>query len=617
MKKGKLTELVMTALLVGSTAFFTPNAEAAVQVNPIQGMRADFIKGADVSMLPELEMLGGKFYEDGVQKDCIEILKDHGVNWVRVRIWNNPQNVGGGNTDEARAIQIVTRAHALGMKALIDFHYSDWWVDPGKQNPPAAWQHDNAQQLARDVYDYTNKVLKDFKAQGQTPDMVQVGNEINNGMLWPEGKLTSPQSYKNVASFLAAGLKAVHDNDPEHQIKTMIHLANGGDNGLYRNFFDQLITDNRVNDFDIIGLSFYPFWHGTMEQLSYNLNDISERYKKNVIVVETAFGYTNENFDSQKNCYGPNEERLGGYKSTPQGQATGLHDIMQQVVSVPNQRGMGMFYWEPDWIAVPGAGWKTNEGNEWDNLTLFDDGGNALDSMDVFKLVSDPNGVMVSPVISSVTPVAIEGGLNQAVELPRTVDVVYSNDSIKAMPVVWESANPSYAEPGSYTVSGTVQGTDEHAVAAIKIIQKTNLVKNGGFESGSLSGWTISGISAAVNTVSTAGDVCGKAAMHYWLDKAFDFQAAQSFTGLKDGKYTLSCWTQGSGGEASYQLMVKDYGGSTLTADIKDIGWNQWHQTVIRDVEVKGGKATIAIDMKANAGNWGSIDDVEFFLQEE
>ena len=178
-----------------------------------------------------------------------------------------------------------------------------------------------------------NMVLGDFKAAGALPEMVQVGNEITNGMIWPLGKLPPAVNGKTLASFVASGLKAVHDTDAG--IKTMIHIDKGGDNAASRAFYDQLINTNGVKDFDIIGLSYYPFWHGTMQQMQANINDLAARYGKDVVIVETAFGYTNENFDDTKNPYDAQAERVGGFRSTVQGQATGLRTVMQSLANVP------------------------------------------------------------------------------------------------------------------------------------------------------------------------------------------------------------------------------------------------------------------------------------------
>lgn len=618
MKKKTLKSLVLAALAAGTFAL-APSADAAVQVNPIPNLPANFIKGADVSMLPELEKLGAKFYDvDGKEMDELQIMKNHGVGWIRLRIWNDPKSGpgGGGNTDEARAIEMTKRAHALGLKVLIDFHYSDFWADPGKQVTPKAWEKDDEDQLVKDVYDYTAKVVKDFQNEGCEPEMIQIGNEVKNGMLWPIGKLPSTDGDKAFSRLLGAGLKAVRDNDADRSIKLMVHLPDGGDNALYRSFFDSM-KKNGVTDFDVIGLSYYPFWHGTLDALQQNLDDISKRYDKDVIVVETAFGYTNENFDKMKNCYDEKTERIGGFRSTVQGQASGLRAVMDRLAKVPNGRGTGMFYWEPDWYAVPGAGWKTGEGDEWDNLAMFDKNGKALESWDVYKDVSDQSLPTVQPTFKSVDDVTAEGGAGAPIQLPETVRVTFSDDHAENLPIQWKNAAPTFAKVGTYDVKGTVavNGKDVPVKGKVTVVKKVNLVKNPDFENVNLDGWTITGDTGAVSAVSKAGDALGQGAMHYWSDKAFAFTASQTFTGLKDGKYTVAVSTQGGGGQESYELFAES-NGKRLTAPITDTKWNEWHTVTIKDVEVKGGKATIGVTMKAAPGLWGSLDNFEFYRQE-
>lgn len=623
MKNNKLKKVILSAITATMISCSLPFAAlAAVQVNPIENLSTDFIKGADVSIMPELERNGTKFYDNGIEQDGLTILKNHGVNWIRVRIWNNPyvvgpEGVGGGNTDEAKAIEMAKRAKALGMKVLVDFHYSDFWVDPGQQKKPDAWKNDSGDKLVDDVYAYTAKVMQDFNAQGVTPDMVQVGNELNNGMLWPEAQLTedNPNGYKFLAKLLNAGLQAVHDNDKDNKVKTMIHLA-GVDVNLYHTFFDNLIVKNKVNDFDIIGMSFYPFWHGTMDDLKNTMNDVSAKYNKDVIAVETAFGYTLEDADFEKNNFGTNEEKVGGYKATVQGQATGLRDVMATVASVNDNRGLGIFYWAPDWVINEKVGWKSNGGgNGWDNLTLFDTKGNALESMDTFNLVSDPNNQYIEPQVTAINTVDVKDvSLYSNVDLPQTVGVVYSNDAVKNMSVKWDVAKPIFAKPGNYTISGTVEGLAQKAIANIEVKNKMNLVLNGNFENETLNGWDIVGDSSAINLAWNQGDVRDKCAMHYWNNKPFNVIIKQKLKGLSDGKYTLSCWTQGNGLASKYQLFVKQ-NGVEMTTDIKDDGWNRWHQTSIKNIEVKNGEVEIGFILNGRPDTWGSIDDIEFYVQ--
>lgn len=623
MKNNKLKKVILSAITATMISCSLPfTALAAVQVNPIENLSTDFIKGADVSIMPELERNGTKFYDNGIEQDGLTILKNHGVNWIRVRIWNNPyvvgpEGVGGGNTDEAKAIEMAKRAKALGMKVLVDFHYSDFWVDPGQQKKPDAWKNDSGDKLVDDVYAYTAKVMQDFNAQGVTPDMVQVGNELNNGMLWPEAQLTedNPNGYKFLAKLLNAGLQAVHDNDKDNKVKTMIHLA-GVDVNLYHTFFDNLIVKNKVNDFDIIGMSFYPFWHGTMDDLKNTMNDVSAKYNKDVIAVETAFGYTLEDADFEKNNFGTNEEKVGGYKATVQGQATGLRDVMATVASVNDNRGLGIFYWAPDWVINEKVGWKSNGGgNGWDNLTLFDTKGNALESMDTFNLVSDPNNQYIELQVTAINTVDVKDvSLYSNVDLPQTVGVVYSNDAVKNMSVKWDVAKPIFAKPGNYTISGTVEGLAQKAIANIEVKNKMNLVLNGNFENETLNGWDIVGDSSAINLAWNQGDVRDKCAMHYWNNKPFNVIIKQKLKGLSDGKYTLSCWTQGNGLASKYQLFVKQ-NGVEMTTDIKDDGWNRWHQTSIKNIEVKNGEVEIGFILNGRPDTWGSIDDIEFYVQ--
>ena len=623
MKNNKLKKVILSAITATMISCSLPfTALAAVQVNPIENLSTDFIKGADVSIMPELERNGTKFYDNGIEQDGLTILKNHGVNWIRVRIWNNPyvvgpEGVGGGYTDEAKAIEMAKRAKALGMKVLVDFHYSDFWVDPGQQKKPDAWKNDSGDKLVDDVYAYTAKVMQDFNVQGVTPDMVQVGNELNNGMLWPEAQLTedNPNGYKFLAKLLNAGLQAVHDNDKDNKVKTMIHLA-GVDVNLYHTFFDNLIVKNKVNDFDIIGMSFYPFWHGTMDDLKNTMNDVSAKYNKDVIAVETAFGYTLEDADFEKNNFGTNEEKVGGYKATVQGQATGLRDVMATVASVNDNRGLGIFYWAPDWVINEKVGWKSNGGgNGWDNLTLFDTKGNALESMDTFNLVSDPNNQYIEPQVTAINTVDVKDvSLYSNVDLPQTVGVVYSNDAVKNMSVKWDVAKPIFAKPGNYTISGTVEGLAQKAIANIEVKNKMNLVLNGNFENETLNGWDIVGDSSAINLAWNQGDVRDKCAMHYWNNKPFNVIIKQKLKGLSDGKYTLSCWTQGNGLASKYQLFVKQ-NGVEMTTDIKDDGWNRWHQTSIKNIEVKNGEVEIGFILNGRPDTWGSIDDIEFYVQ--
>ena len=244
----------------------------------------DKMLGADISFLPQLEDRGMKFSDNGVTKDAVQILKENGLNYIRLRLFVNPENDSGyspkkGFCDLNHTIAMAKRVKAAGMKFLLDFHYSDTWADPQKQFKPAAWKGQNFSQLKQTVFTYSKNVIQALKNAGVAPGMVQIGNEINHGMIWPEGHINNMDS---LAQLVYAGIQGVKAADPS--IAVILHIALGGQNDEARFFLDNMIM--RGVPFDVIGLSYYPRWHNTLEDLRYNLNDLAKRYDKDLIVVE-------------------------------------------------------------------------------------------------------------------------------------------------------------------------------------------------------------------------------------------------------------------------------------------------------------------------------------------
>ena len=375
-----------------------------------------FIKGMDISTLIELENCGAKYYDYGKEGDLFDILKSYGTNAVRIRLWNNPYDAqgrpyGAGTNDTSTMLKLARRAKAHGMDILLDLHYSDFWADPGKQFKPKAWENMDVSQLEQAVYNYTTEVMDICKENGCLPDMVQTGNELSNGMLWPDGQIFDDKTaaslgrtpeYDNLACFTSAGIRAAKTAVPG--IKTMIHLDNGGNNEIYPPRFDNYIK--RGEDFDIIGLSYYPFWHGTLDDLSANMADIAKRYGKELIVAEVSMGFTMEDYkdyekldDKERKGMATRQELVDKieYPMTKEGQAGFMKDLLDRICKVPGGLGAGFFYWEPGWIPVQGSGWATKEsleyikdpgpcGNEWANQALFDYNGNVLPAL---KLIRD------------------------------------------------------------------------------------------------------------------------------------------------------------------------------------------------------------------------------------
>ncbi|MFD5115048.1 glycosyl hydrolase 53 family protein [Streptomyces sp. NPDC058391] len=323
------------------------------------------VRGGDLSTLAKNEAFGATYRTaGGVRQDPLRILRGAGMNYARLKVWVNPAD---GYNDKKHVLAVAKRAKAAGMKLLVDFHYSDGWADPGKQNKPAAWATHSYNRLRTDVYDHTFDVLNALKAQGTTADMVQIGNEINGGMLWPDG---STDDWTRLAGLLTSGARAAKAVSPSTQVA--LHLAEGGDNAGTRWWFDQAVAHQVP--FDVIALSYYGYWHGPLSDLQTNLDDVSARYDKPVLVAETAYAHTLANDDFLENNVATADQLVPGYPATPAGQAANLRDVMNVVKAVPAGRGLGIVYWEPAWTAVDGSGWDPQDpssGNAWENQALF------------------------------------------------------------------------------------------------------------------------------------------------------------------------------------------------------------------------------------------------------
>jgi arabinogalactan endo-1,4-beta-galactosidase len=340
------------------------------------------ILGADISSLNKSEDFGGVYRtEHGRKRDPLRILGRHGMNWARLRVWLDPAD---GYHDKDELLDMARRIKRSGMDLLVDLHYSDTWADPGHQDKPTAWQDLPFDQLVQAVYDHTYDICRSLKRQHTLPDMIQLGNELNSGMLWPDGHTWNPPNWDNLAQLLSAGYDAVKTCSP--RTKVMLHLANGGDNGLYRWWFDNITS--RGVQFDVIGFSYYSYWHGSLADLQFNLNDISAHYDKDVVVVETAYPFVLADDDGWPNIIGDPGQLTAGYPATPEGQAAMLRDVISIVRAVPDGRGLGIFYWDATWTGVPGNGWDPTDptsGNAWENQALFGFDDRALPAMSEFE----------------------------------------------------------------------------------------------------------------------------------------------------------------------------------------------------------------------------------------
>lgn len=349
---------------------------------------AVWIKGVDVSSLKKSEDLGGVYKTtDNVPGDALAILKANGVNTIRLRVWVNPAD--GYNT-HATTLAMAARAKALGLGVLVDFHYSDVWADPGHQTKPAAWTAYSNAQLRAAVYNTTHSLCSALVAQGTPPEYVQVGNEINDGMLWTYGKVSNGtgSSFVNLSALLKEGINAVRAASPKTAI--VLHIAEGGNWTIVKWWFDNILVRSTAPSggwtWDYTGVSYYPYWHGTLSEFQTTVNNAAATYGKPVVVCETAYPFTLGFADSQPNLAG-STSLTAGYPATEVGQRAMIKAIMNILNAVPNGRGAGLFYWEGTWTPVTGNGWDNTDpasGNSWENQALFDFTGKALTSMSLF-----------------------------------------------------------------------------------------------------------------------------------------------------------------------------------------------------------------------------------------
>ncbi len=343
----------------------------------------NFISGVDISTTPQIKNAGGVWKQNNVPGDVLDIFKSNGANYVRLRLWHTPTD---GYCGLDSTLAFAKNVKTKGLKFLLDIHYSDWWADPGQQTKPAAWKNLSFTLLTDSVRQYTKRVIKALKDQNTLPDMVQVGNEITPGMLWPDGKI-SIGGWGNFTTLLKAGIQGVKDIDTT--VKIMIHIDRGGDNATSRWFFDNL-KSNGVS-FDIIGLSYYPWWHGTLTQAQNNLNDLATRYNKDIIIVETAYPWTTQYLNDGVSNVGFDPTKLpAGYPVNPQGQRDFLTYLIKLIKNTTSKRGIGFFYWEPAFISVPPVG------SAWENYAIFDFNGNAFSTLQAFQNTDSLTSVKVT-----------------------------------------------------------------------------------------------------------------------------------------------------------------------------------------------------------------------------
>ncbi|WP_217616452.1 glycosyl hydrolase 53 family protein [Cellulomonas sp. GbtcB1] len=631
---GRLAALAAVAALLTTAppaAAAAPDdgpVDAGVVVAKVDGLAEDFITGVDVSSVLSQEASGVVYRDaDGVPTDLFEVLADSGVNYVRVRVWNDPYDAqgrgyGGGTVDVARAVEIGERATAHGLRVLVDFHYSDFWADPAKQHVPKAWEGLSVADKAVALQDWTAAALTEFRDAGVDVGMVQVGNETNNAVAGVSG-------WDGMAQLFSAGSSAVRAVLPDALVA--VHLTNPETAGRYATAAAAL--DARGVDYDVFASSYYPYWHGSLSNLTSVLKQVADDYDKQVMVAETSWARTLDDGDGHPNVITA-DTTTHQYPISVQGQATAVRDVVAAVAAV-GDAGIGVFYWEPAWTPVGppsaldankalweahGSGWASSYageydpddagqyygGSAWDNQALFADDGTALESLRVFSYVR--TGATAPRAVSSVEQVRVTVTDGAPVVLPPTVQVTYNDGSVEAQAVTWDAAAlAAVGGPGTYPVPGvTAAGV---AATATVVVEAVNHVRNPGFEDADTSMWTLTGSGAQITATGDAA--AGARALSFWDAAAFGFTLTQQVTGLEPGAYTLTATGQGGGTSAGDQLLLgaATAAGST-SAPFALTGWKAWSTPSVPVAVGADGVATVSVTATLSGGAWGTVDEV-------
>ena len=617
--------------------------ESSLYVKKVENLPEDFIFGMDVSSVLAEEASGVKYYGfDGKETDLFMILADNGITHIRVRVWNDPfdeqgRGFGGGNCDAAAAAEIGRRAAACGLKTIVDFHYSDFWADPGKQMVPRAWAGMEIEEKTEAVYRYTLESLELMKAAGADVAMVQTGNETN-------GAMCGEKTWMNIAFLMDAGARATREVYPEALVA--LHFANPEKPDSYRTYAKKMdyYEKNGLIHYDVFATSYYPFWHGTLENLSMILTEIAETYGKKVMVMETSYPYTTEDTDFSGNTAGAGT--AGDYPFSPQGQANSVRDITDTVVN-GTPAGIGVVYWEGAWITVGtdsweenhekwekyGSGWATSYaavydpddagryygGSAVDNQAFFDAEGKPLESLKVFRLMRTGNEAGITAVALEEPEIVCD--LNAPLVLPETVNAIMTDNSRQAVPAEWnltEEQDRMMHSSGAakYEITGTAGGME--ARCRVSMVE-FNYLADPGFEEGG-DAWTVTDLRQAdeLYTEDKKSDsLSGTKHMHFWsaAQDSVEFTLEQTVTDLPEGKFRFSLFIMGGDcGETDIYAYVKIDGQETARSEQMPItGYNNWHEGVIPEFShPAGSEVTVGIYVRCKGtgkGAWGKIDD--------
>ncbi len=637
--------LCMTlSLLSCSSKVKTVEGSDSLYVRKIEGLPEDFIFGMDASSVPSLEKAGVKYYDySGEEADVFKVLAESGITHIRVRVWNDPYDseghgYGGGNCDIDTAVEIGKRATKYGMKLIVDFHYSDFWADPAKQFSPKAWEGMEIEEKAAALYDFTRASLEKLKKERVDVGMVSLGNETN-------GKMAGESIWMNIIYHLmASGSRAVREVFPKALVA--VHFANPENSDAYFDYAKKLAYYDL--DYDVFASSYYPYWHGTLQNLRDTLSAIAEQYDKKVMVMETSYAYTGEDSDYFANTIGDGGAFTKNYPFTLQGQTNCLLDTIEALSHTSN--AIGICYWEGTWITAGGnsyeenlskweefgCGWASsyakeydpNDAGKWyggsavDNQTFFDPSGHPLESLKVFALCQKGNEVEVKA--DAVEDAEIDVDLNGSVVLPDKVMAIMNDNTRKEVNVTWEAfdeADMKSHGPKKYDIKGTADGLEAHCY--VNMIEY-NFLKNPSFEEDSdktstPSGWVVEDHRKADQLYveeKQTDSLSGKKHYHFWSSAqgSVDFDLYQEIDDLPDGGYRFQISAMGGDcGTGNCYAYVMIDGVQILSYPFEMTGYNNWKTSYFEVIPYKEGQVMrvgVHIECQGEGnGAWGKIDD--------
>lgn len=615
---------------------------SSLYVKKVENLPEDFIMGMDASSVLAEEASGVVYYNfEGEQQDVFKTLAENGINMIRVRVWNHPYDTngngyGGGNCDIDTAVEIGKRATKYGMKLLVNFHYSDFWADPSKQMVPLAWKGMSIEEKTEALYQYTLDSLKKLKSAGVDVGMVQIGNETN-------GSFCGEKIWFNMQYLWQAGAKATREVFPDALVA--LHFANPEKANSYADYARKL--DYYQVDYDVFASSYYPFWHGTLENLSNVLTDIHETYGKKVMVMETSYAYTSEDTDFNGNTISDGSVVTKNYPYTVHGQARSVADVIETVANLPG--GIGVVYWEGTWITVGQNSWEENHekwekyGSGWassyassydpddagkyyggsavDNQAMFDANGKPLESLRVFNLVRYGNEVELQA--DALEDVHLTVDIGSEVVLPETVNAIMTDGSSSAVSVSWNTTKEQLQKmasngPDKFEVTGSAGGMEAHAY--ISVIE-FNYLNNDSFETGDITGWTLQEMGSADELYvenKLTDSLTGNWHMHFWsaANDSVKFSLEQSVSDLSSGQYKYSISIMGGDcGNTEIYAYVKVNGALVKQEPMSITSYGNWDTAEIKGVQIQQGDViTVGLYVQCQGsgnGAWGKIDDAK------